>query len=188
MKFSPIFLTVWMCWWGRNCASMRVEVYRSACANRNDGILEGLRFRVYLNHQGPNSERVSIIPCTVKSSFKTGFQISLQRSHRLPYDKNWFSSFKWETTSFWIWTQAFLKIEKNKDDMTSTVLLFKSVWTLWFLCGQLAGGTCRIKVWLRANPAPPPPGGGGAVAGEGGGDGRGRGHSVSPRYPNAVIF
>jgi hypothetical protein len=43
------------------------------------------------------------MPCDVKSSFKTGLQISLNHTDfHIPFDKNWFSCFKSEITSFWI--------------------------------------------------------------------------------------
>ncbi len=37
----------------------------------------GLIIRIKIGNQSPNSERDSIMPCAVKSSFKTGLQISL---------------------------------------------------------------------------------------------------------------
>jgi hypothetical protein len=45
------------------------------------------------------------MPCAVKSSFKTGLQISLsleinQIDFHISYDKNWLSRFKSEITSF----------------------------------------------------------------------------------------
>ncbi len=56
--------------------------------------------------QGLNSERNSIMPCPVKSSFKTVLQISLYHidSH-IPFDKKWFSRFKSDINSFWIWAK-----------------------------------------------------------------------------------
>jgi hypothetical protein len=57
--------------------------------------------------KGPDSERDSVMPWDVKSSFKTGLQISLSRSTIYMYcnitnHKNWFSRYNSEITSFWI--------------------------------------------------------------------------------------
>ncbi len=40
-----------------------------------------------------------------KSSFKTGLDLS-REINNISFDKNWFSRFKSEITSFWIWTHV----------------------------------------------------------------------------------
>ncbi len=57
--------------------------------------------------QSSNSERDSIMPCAVKTSLKPVYRYVFQEIiHLDSLDKKWFSGFKSECTSFWIWKQC----------------------------------------------------------------------------------
>jgi hypothetical protein len=86
----------------------------------------------------PNSERdLIIIPCAVKSSFKTGSQISLSVhiNHSLPYlfwQKTVFHASNSELNSFWIWNEM------------------KSIWKSRNLVCNIAQGKGFLTGWRAA--------------------------------------
>jgi hypothetical protein len=69
------------------------------------------------SRQSPNSEKDSILPWAVKSSFNRFTNVSLKIHHvesHISFDKNWFER-KSAINSFWIWTQV-ERIEKSVQD------------------------------------------------------------------------
>ncbi len=80
--------------------------------------------RLKQNLLSPNSERDSIMPCAVKSSFETDLHISLylEINH---FDKNWFSRFKSEITSLCI-----LKVHKHEIILNFFFTQTKSLYAL----------------------------------------------------------
>jgi hypothetical protein len=87
---------------------------------------------VYRSIHSANSERDSIMPWTVKSSFKnrlTDISLEINRidSH-ISVDKNCFSPFKPEISAFWIWTlyASGRYLTSQTDDTSSLPVLLDS--------------------------------------------------------------
>ncbi len=77
-------------------------------------------------YQGTNSDRDSIMSCAVKSSCKTGYiSLSLEINHidfHIYLLKKWFSRFKSEIISFWIWTPWLIPQRKHRKNVVKLFL------------------------------------------------------------------
>ncbi len=74
------WIHVWVCVCLRECGGVRKASKKKKC-KRKKGETQKVRLRLYFSiAQSPNSERDSILPRAVQSSFKTGLQISVKRS------------------------------------------------------------------------------------------------------------